>query len=60
MFEKGFIPRWTEEVFRISKMVLTIPITYKIINLKGEEIEGSFYELELQKTTQVTFRIEKC
>ena len=50
---------WTGEVFRISKIVLTIPITYKIINLNGEEIERSFYEQELKKTTQYTFQIEK-
>ena len=55
----GFTPRWTEEVIRISEIVLTIPITYKIINLNGEEIEGSFYEQDLQKTAQGTFRIEK-
>ena len=42
LFEKGFTPRWTEEVFRFSKIVLTIPITYKIFDLNGEEIEGSF------------------
>ena len=59
MFENGFTPRWTEEVFRISKIVLNIPITYKIIDINGEEIEGSFYQQELQKTTQDTFRIEK-
>ena len=46
-------------MFRISKIVLTIPITYKIIDLNEEEIEGSFYEQELQKTTQKIFRIEK-
>ena len=59
MFKKGFTPRWTEEVFRINKVVLTIPITHKVIDLNGEEIEESFYEQELQKTTQDTFRIEK-
>ena len=59
MFEKGSTPRWNEEVFRIYKIVLTIPITYKIIDLNGEEIEGLFYEQELQKTTQDIFRIEK-
>ena len=59
MFEKGFTPHWTEEVFGISKIVLTIPITYKIIYLNGEEIEGSFYQKELQKTKQDIFRIEK-
>ena len=46
-------------MFRISKIVLTIPITYKIIDLNGEDIEGSFYRKELQKTKQDIFRIEK-
>ena len=59
MFEKGFTPLWNEEVFKISKIVLTIPIIYNIIDLNGEEIEGSFYEQELQKTTREIFRIEK-
>ena len=46
-------------MFIHSKIVLTITITYKIIDLNGEEIEGLFYEQELQKKTQDTFRIEK-
>ena len=46
-------------MFRISKIILTILITYKIIGLNVEEIEGSFYEQELQKTMQDTCRIEK-
>ena len=32
---------------------------YKLKDLNGEEIMGSFYEQELQKTTQEMFRIEK-
>ena len=32
---------------------------YKITDYNGEEIQGSFYEQELQKTSQGTFRIEK-
>ena len=59
MFQKGFTPRRTEEVFRINKMGLAIPITCKIIYLNGEEIAGSFYEQELQKTTQDTSRSDK-
>ena len=59
MFENDFTTRWTVEVFRISKIALNIPITYKITDLNGEEIEGSFCEQELQKTTQDVFRIEK-
>ena len=30
MFDKGYTQRWTEEVFKISKIQLTIPVTYKI------------------------------
>ena len=59
LFDKGYTQRWTEEVFKISKIQLTIAVTYKITDYNGEEIQGSFYEQELQKTTQGTFRIEK-
>ena len=45
--------------FTISKIQLTIPVTYKITDYNGKEIQGSFYEQELQKTNQDTFRIEK-
>jgi len=44
IFEKGYTPRWTEEVFTISEVRYTDPITYKLKNLNGEEIKGSFYE----------------
>ena len=58
-FDKGYTQRWTEEVFNISQIQLTIPVTYKITDYNGEEIQLSFYEQELQKTRQGTFRIEK-
>ena len=50
VFEKGYTQRWTEEIFKISKIQLTIPVTYKITDYNGEEIQVSFYEQELQKT----------
>ena len=59
MFDKGYTQRWTEEVFKISKIQLTIPVTYKITDYNEEETQGSFYEQELQKTSQSAFRIEK-
>jgi hypothetical protein len=59
VFEKGYWPNWTEEVFVISEMKPTIPITYKIKDDQGEPVAGSFYERELQKTNQEIFRIEK-
>ena len=40
-------------------MQLTIPVKYKITDYNGEEIQGSFYEQKLQKTSQSTFQIEK-
>ena len=58
-FDKGYTLRWTEEVFKFYKIQLTIPVTYKITDYNGEEIQGSFYEHELQKTKQERFRIEK-
>ena len=37
----------------------TVPWTYIINDLNGEEIDGTFYKNELQKTNQREFRIEK-
>ena len=59
IFEKGYTPRWTEEIFTISTIQYTDPPTYKITDANDEEIQGSFYEQELQKSTQKIFRIEK-
>ena len=58
-FEKGYTTRWTEEIFTIVEVKRTSPMTYKIAVLNGEEIQGTFYEPELQKTSQELFRIEK-
>ena len=58
IFAKGYAPNWSEEIFVIKK-VNTVLWTYVISDLNGEEITGSFYEKELQKTNQEEFRIEK-
>ena len=59
IFAKGYTPNWSEEIFIINKIKNTVPWTYVINDLNGEEITGSFYEKELQKTNQKEFRIEK-
>ena len=59
VFSKGYTPNWTEEIFKISEIQHTHPTTYKIQDMKNEEIQGTFYEEELQLTTQEIFRIEK-
>ena len=59
VFEKGYTTRWTEEIFTITEIQNTNPVTYKLADLQGKEIKGTFYEPELQKTEQQIFRIEK-
>ena len=59
IFAKGYTQNWSEEVFVISKIKNTVPWTYVVSDLNGEEITGSFYEKELQKASQEKFRIEK-
>ena len=43
----------------IKKVKNTVPSTYVINDLNGEEITGTFYEKELRKENQEKFRIEK-
>ena len=59
LFAKGYTPNWPEEVFVIKKVKNKVPWTYVFNDLNGEEIIGTFYEKELQKTNQKEFRIEK-
>ena len=59
IFAKGCNPNWSEGAFAIRKIKNTVPWTYVIGDLNGEEITGTFYEKELQKTNQKEFRIEK-
>ena len=44
IFAKGYVPNWSEEVFVIKKVKTTVPWTYFLSDLKGEEIVGMFHE----------------
>ena len=59
IFAKVYTPNWSKEIFVVSKIKNAVPWTYIVNDLNGEEITESFYEKELQKTSQETFRIEK-
>ena len=59
IFAKGYTPNWSEEIFVIKRIKNTVPWTYVINDLNGEEIIGTFYEKELRKTNQKEFRIKK-
>ena len=58
IFEKGFTVNWSDKIYTIIEVLKTLPPTYKIKDDR-EEIKGTFYEQELQKTSENTFRIEK-
>ena len=43
----------------VNKIIYTFPVTYKLVDLLGENITGSFHEEELQKTNQENYRVEE-
>ena len=59
VFAKGYTRNWCGETFVIKKIKGTVPWTYVISDLNSEEIIGTFYEKELQKTNQEKLRIAK-
>ena len=59
IFTKGYMPNWSEEIYVVSKIKNTVPWTYVISDLNGEQIIVTFYEKELQATNQQKFRAEK-
>ena len=50
IFAKGYTPNWSTEIFIVDKINDTVPYTYSLKDLNGEEIIGSFYDRELQKS----------
>lgn len=48
-FAKGFEPNWTEEYFKIVRVIRHPVPVYVLEDMSGEVIDGSFYEQELQK-----------
>ena len=50
IFAKGYTPNCSKEIFIVDEINDTVPYTYNIKDLNGEEIAGSFYDKELQKS----------
>ena len=50
IFAKGYTPNWSTEIFIADKINDTVPYTYNIKDLNDEEIIGSLYDRELQKS----------
>ncbi|XP_036148455.1 uncharacterized protein LOC118647516 [Monomorium pharaonis] len=49
VFEKGYTPNWTTEIFKIIKVQRTNPATYVLEDSCGKPVAGGFYEYELQR-----------
>ena len=61
-FKKGYMAQWTEEVFVIRRIVPGVVLTYKIEEMDGTPLKGSFYRQDLQKVTvndRTLWRVEK-
>ena len=59
-FRKGYLERWSEEIFIIQSKIDGNPIVYKLVDQAGEDIKGTFYARELQKVIEPkAYRIEK-
>ena len=60
-FGKGYSRGWSFEVFTVTKVNATEPVTYQLTDYAGDLVKGSFYNGELQKTEQgeSLFEIEK-
>ena len=62
IFSKGYLPNFTEEVFKIKQTVYTKPFVYKLEDYQHEEIEGYFHEEELSyvpNPKHLEYKIEK-
>jgi len=49
IFEKGFTPNWTTEIFKIIEVQKTNPATFILEDSHGNPIAGGFYEYKLQR-----------
>ena len=58
-FRKGYLPNFTTEIFIVNEILKTEPYTYKIKDMDGEEVQGSFYEQEMVKYDNEFYEIEK-
>ncbi|XP_020296362.1 uncharacterized protein LOC109861220 [Pseudomyrmex gracilis] len=49
VFDKGYTPIWTSEVFKINKIQTTYLVTYLVEDSRGQSVAGGFYEYELHR-----------
>ena len=50
-FEKGYMANWSEDMYTIHEVHPSDPPVYRMIDDLGDVVDGTFYELELQKVS---------
>lgn len=50
IFEKGYTPNWTTEIFKIRSIQNTNPPTYLLEDYEGAPVKGGFYKEEILLT----------
>ncbi len=60
-FRKGYLPKWTTELFTVSAQIPRHPPVYRLKDYNNELIEGTFYEQELQTVIKMddVYQVEK-
>ena len=62
IFDKGYLPNFTEEFSKIKQVKIGRPTVYILEDLKGDDVVGIFYEEELSpynETDETTYNVEK-
>ena len=59
VFDRGYYPNWTDEVYEIVKTIKANPPYYILKDYQGNVIEGRFYEQEVQRVIDPSYRVEK-
>jgi hypothetical protein len=62
IFDKGYLPNYTEEFYKIKQVKLGRPTVYMLEDLKGEAVDGLLYNGELSpynETDETTDEVEK-
>ena len=65
-FEKGYLPNWSEEDFRIREIVESPPVAnsrqrtvYKLDDREGEPVHGTWYREEIQPISKNRYLVER-
>ena len=59
IFAKGYTPNWSEEVFAIKKVKNTVPWTYVINDLNGEELLERFMKNNCKRRVKKNLELKK-